>query len=104
NYPIDYLESIPFDAHGVAVHWLKDHNVPEEVINLLEAAYIWEKWNIPQLKAGTFKNDFFIADMASELPRILNWMSKLGYTFQDSYEGEDLKGPSIDWEPLKSEA
>ncbi|MDR3577059.1 MAG: hypothetical protein P4L50_24620 [Anaerolineaceae bacterium] len=104
NYPIDYLESIPFDAHGVAIRWLKDHNVPDEVIYLLDTAYIWEKWNIPQLKAGTFTNDVVIADMDSELPRVLNWMSKLGYTFQYSYEGEKLEGSSIEWEPPKSEA
>ena len=81
SFQPEFLQCIADQALDLAIEQLRAHQVPEQVISLLEAAIQVESYTI-QLQAGAL-NDTAAVDIADTLPEMTRLIWNLGGSFQN---------------------
>lgn len=82
KYPPEFLETIADDGFDKALEWLRKHECPEEICNLIGNAY-FVATTLPEIQNGA-PCTWDAAGLAEAVPEMLETLAVLGATFGNS--------------------
>jgi hypothetical protein len=87
RFPVEFLDNLSFKASLTAHVWLKENNLPEQLISIVDQLYVLGQ-RVGDIKSGEL-DDFGAYQIIDLVPEMIENILAIGGTFYD--ENEDLK-------------